>query len=674
MPPEAISPSRTYFPKIWGNTRPGYRTALLGIWLGTACTEPPPEVTTRAIRARWLPLCQPENASARDVGATGELDVDALGDFDPSTDTHAVVALRGPESTLGIPDSTRAVVLDADTGFGLFRGTSTVPAAGDIPVALWPAQKTCLLHDRDPSLLADVDGVAVGYAANESLLLFVGGPTNPSDAFVADLASGSVEPVSPSAGPRVARVGATVTPFGSELLVAGGSDPDDRSAIGSADVFDPSHRSFELGARSGPKIDLERPRAEHAAVVLASGETLLVGGRDASGSPLRRLEAISPETATYRISRLATLTAARAKPLAIRLTDDRILVAGGVGADGAPVDLLEWLSPDASRVVQQSSLRTDLGAPVTEDRAFVAMPGGSALSVGGCRAPESSSGSPCNVPCPFVDAAGNSTNGCASSDVYWITPDGVPDLVADALDAATWPPLLVAGAEGRPWLVARSASGRGLLRFNPWTGHFDVAEDAPPPPLDGFPSDGSAFEARLFSVDPGLFVWFAANRNAAGLDPPRLIGFRHDTRGPYAPAVTPLLLADQDGVALDRMNPGGFPGLDPDGSVDLDGSGITLVVTDTTYLDFGVSIDVVTGQPPVLVLGSDTYGGASCPWPTPIRDGRYAVKARRIGDVVTLAIGSKTTTCPGPSGRVSIWLRSSGPAVSIRTIAVTRSP
>src|ERR1051326_6468919 len=102
MPPEAISRSRTYFPKIWGNTRRPYRTALLSILLG-GCTTPPPEISTRAIRPSWLARCPPEDTH-------GALDIDALGDFDPSTETHSVVDLRSGESTLDIPDATRVVV------------------------------------------------------------------------------------------------------------------------------------------------------------------------------------------------------------------------------------------------------------------------------------------------------------------------------------------------------------------------------------------------------------------------------------------------------------------------------------------------------------------------------------------------------------------------------------
>jgi hypothetical protein len=137
-------------------------------------------------------------------------------------------------------------------------------------------------------------------------------------------------------------------------------------------------------------------------------------------------------------------------------------------------------------------------------------------------------------------------------------------------------------------------------------------------------------------------------------------------------------LANQDGVALDRRNQGDQGGLDSSGGVVLTDTETTLVVTDTTYADVDISIDVADGPPPLIVLAPEgqnekPYGDRSCSWPAAPPDGRATPHFRRAGDQVTLTIGAKKTTCTGPKGRVAISFRSSGPTVQIRSINVKRS-
>jgi hypothetical protein len=668
MPPEAISRSSTYFPKIWGNTRFTYRTALLGIWLGTGCTTPPPELVPRTIRAHWMPGCTPDTT-------TGKLDLDALGDFDPSPQTHVVVGVADPDKTVGIPDSTRSLVLDADTAVGRFRGVGAVPESDSITVSLWPVANACPLHAVTDTRAypQDLDGVAIGYSASASVVLVVGGSTSPNSALVIDIATGTAAEVDPAVGPRTDRIGATVTEFGDKLLVAGGLDGNG-AANHTADVFDPVLGRFEK-----QRIDLEGNRANHGAVVLASGETLLVGGSDTETSALVGLESISPETGTYRVAGLKRLKDGRTNPRVVRLTDDRVLVAGGTASDGTPVDTLEWFSPDGSEREPQSPSLSTPPAPPVADRAVVAMPGGSALAVGGC---ELATASDC-VPCTT-----SAVDGCASKDVYWITRDGSIEPLP-ALDVATYPALLVAGAEGRPWLVASSQGGRRFLQFDPWLGRFMPPEAAPAAPLAGFEladdAGNTGFQSRIVGADPGLAIWLT--KNTAEL--PSIFGFRHGTRGPYDAAVVPLLLASRDGVALDRRNDGDAGGLDTDGYAVLTDGGDTLVVTDTTYANVELTIDAGDGPPPGVVLFAShggtaerewTYGSEqpsatqrSCPWPAAPQGKRPAPRLRRVDGQVTLTQGGKERNCKGPEGRVSVWFRSPGGEVRIRSIDVKRS-
>lgn len=625
----------------------------------------------RTIRAQWVPGCTPDTT-------TGKLDLEALGDFDPSPQTHVVVGVADPDSTVGIPDSTRSLVLDADTAVGRFRGVGAVPESGSVSVSLWPVANACPLHSvtDNRAYPHDLDGVAIGYSASASVVLVVGGSTSPNSALVVDVATGTAAEVDPAVGPRTDRIGATVTEFGDKLLVAGGLDSNG-AANDTADVFDPV-----LGRFEERRIDLEGNRANHGAVVLASGETLLVGGTDVGTSALVGLESISPETGTYRVAGLNRLKDGRTNPRVIRLTDDRVLVAGGMRSDGTPLDTLEWFSPDAREREPQSPSFSDAraaGAPVVDvvDRAFVAMPGGSALAVGGCELAPAMTTSPPRSDC--VPCATSAGNGCASKDVYWITRDGSIESLPLALDTATYPTLLVAGAEGRPWLVASSPGGRRFLRFDPWLGRFTAPESAPTPPLPGFEfaddASNTAFESRIVGTGPGLFLWMT--KNTGGF--PSIFGFRHGTRGPYDAAVVPLLLANQDGVSLDRNNSGA---LDTEGRAVLTEGGETLVVTDTTYANVDSAIDAGDGPPPSVVLLEShagtaerewIYGGDKCPWPAAPPGKLPAPRLRRIEGQVTLSQGGKGKTCAGPEGRVSIWFRSAGGGVRIRFIDVKRS-
>jgi hypothetical protein len=110
--------------------------------------------------------------------------------------------------------------------------------------------------------------------------------------------------------------------------------------------------------------------------------------------------------------------------------------------------------------------------------------------------------------------------------------------------------------------------------------------------------------------------------------------------------------------------------------------GETLVVTDTTYADLRLSIDPAGGaaarrlSPQAPDEREKIYGNQDCPWPAPPVDETPTPtpRLRRIGGEVTLTLGPQETRCAGPSGRVSIWLRSPGGGVQVRSIDAKRSP
>ncbi len=423
------------------------------------------------------------------------------------------------------------------------------------------------------------------------------------------------------------RAFATVTEFGNGMLVAGGFDPSPDEQSGpahvSAEVLDGTTRRF--GAEP---ILLADARSHHAAAVLPSGETLLVGGLDADGASLGTLEAVSPETRGSRLGGLATLETARIDPQVVVLDDGRIVVAGGTDAFGQPIDSLEWLSADASTLLST----TTLSIPPGTHRSFVAMPGGALLAAGS--AP---------LDAPYA---------------WWIGADGKNvEIGAGPNDAAVAGALLIPASDGAPWL----ADGTELRRFDPWNERFVRPELRP----EGSPS--LDLPAPI-APDPGLFLWL---EHEAGRTV--LLGFRHGTRGRFTNDVAPLLLGGAEHVVPDRA-PGDVAG------VVFDERGLVLtaaraVVTEARYGELEAAM-VVTGAAPHVFLGAAELGGEDCRWPAEADSSaeQRTLSLLRGSAQAVLQGGGASRTCNVPPGRWGIALGAGFGASEIRSIAVRRAP
>lgn len=573
--------------------------------------------------------------------------VRALGDFDPTPTTAEALdsTLRG--RVMGFPDETRALVAELIAPGGAWLGLAEEERPdGDFDVLLWPKDERCELGHA-PAYPASAGGQALGWSSASGVLLVAGELTSTADsarALYFDARRGVASEV--EGGMVPGRAFATVTPFGDALIVAGGLDPRTSSSGAPADgrpiasgvVFEPETGRFDR-ARLVP---LSVARARHAAVVLPSGETLLVGGVGEGGVALGSLDAISPRDRAPREVGLATLAEARVAPVALTLDDGRILVAGGTGRDGAPVGRLEFLSADASQASFGST-----SVPPRFDRAFVAMPGGGALAVGGC--------------------ATRGGTGCR--DAWWITPEGVAERLPD-LPVETPHPALVPAANGAPWLVAGPDDARELLRFDPWQAAFVV------PP--GRPRAAPAAELPApLALDPGAFVWLA--RGAEGL---ALEGLRFDTRGRFAFDVAPLFTAlPPDGsfpvsqaahVAPDRspVRDGAEARFAPTSGLTLEGDDATALITDARYLTVELRITLGAGSPPRVLAGERILGGADCPWP---EGSEETLELELVPGSATLTRGAKRVTCSAPAERIALGFRA-GPTqkTTLRAVEVRR--
>lgn len=128
-------------------------------------------------------------------------------------------------------------------------------------------------------------------------------------------------------GMTAARAGHSATRLADgRVLIAGGTGTDG-SALASAEIYDPSDRSFTAVADG-----LGTARADAAAVLLRNGDVLLAGGRGAAA--LDSSEVFDAKAGGFT-SGPGLANGARAGAQAVLLPDGRVLVAGGEGPNGA---------------------------------------------------------------------------------------------------------------------------------------------------------------------------------------------------------------------------------------------------------------------------------------------------------------------------------------------------
>jgi hypothetical protein len=450
----------------------------------------------------------------------------------------------------------------------------------------------------------------------------------------------------------------------SAALVAGGEDPNSR-ALASAEIYLPSIGApKDIGDFDRQRIDLSEPRSRHGAVVLVTGETLLVGGRSPAG-PLRTMEIVDPVSRRARTGGIAELRVAREKPTVLRLANGEILVAGGFDATGTPIPTLEWFAPDASRATKRSvdlvtGRVTSQGNTQVEERAIVPLEAGGALAV--------------ILPSDIETTPEFKT-------VWVISADGTlePGL---PIDPATLESVrLFPGAEGAPALW----TGQRWMRWQPWFGAFQAISDAPvkgcPGQAPNIPcSPGPTLDA-IASGDSGLALWLDPIKSQTGdLVSTNIVGFRFATRTRFAAVPKPLLLAGPEQLAPDRL--AGFPG----SSIQFEaerglvlGPGASAFLTDVTFADFELDVDV-TASAATIVLRQENgkeleVGGAGCAFAQAARN-HLGVKRRGRRVLVTVDDFAERT-CPmeiDPNTRVALGLRGSQGvgASGARNLRVTR--
>ena len=598
----------------------GHRAALALLLAGSAACKRDPEIRERAVFVHAPRSCP---VSERDAIST----IAAGGDFDTPLGKAPTASafLRDIGDRMDeLPKEARSFVVEVtQPGLG-WSGLADIPARGPVDVLVWRGSETCRLT-RDVERRTDTSLGVVGRH------VIVAGGRSPDGAavpntFVGDLTTGIIERL--TFGLNARRTLATITAFGSPddaeglgaALVAGGQDPDSGIPVGTAEIYVPKVGTpGDAGDFERDRITLAEPRTEHGAVVLAGGDTLLVGGRGAFGT-LRTMEIVDPITRRNRTQGVALLRVARKRPNVLRLANGEILVAGGLDANDVPISTLEWFSADASRATKRP---VDL---VTgKDRGFVALDAGGALA----------------VIIPSIATPDFKT-------VWRITADGSLE-PAEPIDPSRLDMVrLFAGSDSAPVLW----TGRGWLRWAPWAGAFTSLTSAP--------ARGPAIDAPIANGDPGLALWLEDRGSTEGM---ALTGFRFASRTRFDAVPKPLLVTGPQLFAPDRLASGTAVRLDPELGLLL-GPGASAFLTDVTFADFDVAIDV-TAAATAVVLRTESgveleVGGAACAFAQAATRSLFiGRRGPRVDVRVDDAPARECPTLLPPSARVAVGLRGS---------------
>jgi hypothetical protein len=132
-------------------------------------------------------------------------------------------------------------------------------------------------------------------------------------------------------------------------------------------------------------------RHNHTATRLADdvgSPVLVAGGLDGNGKPIAEAELFKPLAEDFAPSFNAKMVVPRSLHRAVRLPDGSVLILGGVGADGQPVDTIESFSLDSGFTTFKDANGVDKKLPANAgliDFTATTLPDGRVLITGGSR-------------------------------------------------------------------------------------------------------------------------------------------------------------------------------------------------------------------------------------------------------------------------------------------------
>jgi hypothetical protein len=562
-----------------------------------------------------------------------------------------------------------------------WEGVTLVPPDGPVNILALPSNTATSFADV-AGKLAETAGPSMGMLDSDHALV-VGGPLEgkPQVAYVVDLGTGGITPVTGSAA-TYSRDFATITPFAGGALVAGGSRNPSTGATGlfvdTAEVYQPAPGGGPGGFGGAPPIPLLQGRSKHAAVALANGDTLLIGGETEARillgtSGTNSLELIEPGSPSSMAVQGAALLVPRVSPSALLLRGiegPRLLVGGGLDENGKAVSKVEWFDvPGAAsnNAGLSAAFALDLCTASAIDRS------GNLAPLAPCCVGSSLLAPPAFAPLEggsaLVVLSGAAPSGCPSN-VLVLRDDFIVEIAPSAPIAMQ--PHLFAGARGEPVYFAESGF---VGRWDPWNwqdNSFGLSL--------GQAAGGAPPLLATLSPDPGLALWLGQGS--------RIWGLRFDTRNDYSTdePTTELLLSDPLEFAPDRL----VNVRDSEGFIDVEpfesGVGVTVqngagvFLTDATFADF--TLDFRPTGPLSLVLYDQatdtelTFDQSNC-LPEVLDD---SIRVVRTGGTLTATIGEDSVGPPGAcaggpaaADRVAIGFRAPlGKTATVSTVSVQR--
>lgn len=131
-----------------------------------------------------------------------------------------------------------------------------------------------------------------------------------------------------------------------KVLITGGINSDQSNVDNTAELYDPSTRSFTLVTAS-----MNSERNQHRANILSSGKVLVTGGSDGK-STVNTTELYDPSTGSFTSS--GNMTYSRAEHSTCVLEDGKILVVGGTNSAQ-----IEVYDPDTATFTEITSFEYD---------------------------------------------------------------------------------------------------------------------------------------------------------------------------------------------------------------------------------------------------------------------------------------------------------------------------
>ncbi len=589
---------------------PSLALALATAIAAAAGCEPPREGVEVEIRPAQDRTCQPSRVLRVDLQPLADTPIAARPPQRLDLDAEAAVQTLEP-----FEPGTAAVRVSAQAADGWDGGAIVRfdDARDRLVAAMLPIGRACELADPALTLREGAAATALG----DGRFVLVGGDT---DAFVSD----EVAVVSP--GEQLAdlttvellreRTLATADWIGgARVLVAGGT------AMGGPGIRD---TFVVLDVDRGERVTgpLRTPRYGHASARLPDGRVLLVGGLGADGAPVGQAEVIDAEAL---VSAGAGSSVARHGARALVTGDGRVTVVGGLaGAPEEPVAAIERFEGGALRRVG------DWEGGARASAAYAALTGDRVVQVGG-----------------------QGASGEWSSDIVLLLPDDTQVVVEGAMPVIE-APRAVALPDGRLFVIGRRA-GDAVRE----TAVVDLGGTRPAPPAPTHTRPLEIPSTALPLADGSI-----ALANPDGVDVLRLdLGSSYDD--PPA-GIDPGQLAQQSLVSLDLA--ARWTREPPPGSARgplfarVDGARLELPRSRFGRLELEVEATgpfevllLADGQPARVIAVDDAGArGGGCA----VSVGQGALGAVRDGGQLTITRGGQSATCPiDEDARLGVALR-----------------